>query len=200
MEETNRLRIVRAAQELFYIRGYKSVTISGLADKLGMSKKTIYQYFSGKEEIAAAVIEDTLSRIDAAIRLSEYESEQPLQALRHALEQVKKQIAGLSPLFLEDVQKLLPGLWQRIEQFRAGKIGFIERLLQRAQEAGLAKDISPRLAMVIFLEATQALVKPDALARHGFPMTDVLDALVDIFCTGVMQPEGAETNAGFAGR
>ena len=192
--EDNRLRIVQAAHDLFNARGYKSVTISDLADRLGMSKKTIYQYFSGKEEIAAAVIEGALARVNEIIDMAESQQSDPLHALQDALIQVKDQITLLGPLFLEDVQKFLPDLWQRIEQLRAEKIKFIERLLQRAQDAGLVKDIEPRLAMVIFFEAGQALIRPDSLSRHGFSMVDVLDALIKIFYTGIVEPKIFEPN------
>ena len=83
--EDIRLRIVQAAHDLFNARGYKSVTISDLANRLGMSKKTIYQYFSGKEEIAAAVIEGALSRVNEIIDMAESQQSDLLHALQDAL-------------------------------------------------------------------------------------------------------------------
>jgi AcrR family transcriptional regulator len=186
MEAVNRTRIVQAAYELFNIRGYKSVTISDLADRLSMSKKTIYLYFSSKEEIAAAVVEGVLNRITDTIETVEIQDGPPLELLENALNQIKNIIISVGPLFQEDVQKFLPDLWKRIETFRGEKLKFIERLLYKAQESGIVEGIDPHLAMVIFLESVQNLIRPDSVSRTGFAMADVLDAVIKIFSRGII--------------
>ena len=40
--------ILKTAVELFLTYGFKSVTMDDIANALGMSKKTIYQYFENK--------------------------------------------------------------------------------------------------------------------------------------------------------
>lgn len=187
MEDTNRFRIIQVAHELFHTRGYRSVTISDIADRLGMSKKTIYLYFSGKEEIAEAVVKRGMGRITQTVDLSDLQSANPLQVLRDTLVQVKEEIVRFGPLFLEDVQKYLPDLWNQIETFRAEKIQFIERLLRRAQEEGLVKGVDPHLAMIIFLETVKTLVRPDTQSRHGYSMMEVLETLIAIFCSGLAE-------------
>jgi AcrR family transcriptional regulator len=42
--------IIERAQELFFTHGYTKVLMSELARQLGMSKKTLYLYFDGKED------------------------------------------------------------------------------------------------------------------------------------------------------
>jgi AcrR family transcriptional regulator len=184
MDDSNQIRILQAADELFNTRGYKSVTISDLAEKLGMSKKTIYLSFSGKEEIAAAVMELVMGRI--ADRFEQMEpGDDPIAALRSTLTQVKGEIVHLNPIFLEDIQKLLPDVWQRVQEFRVHKIMQIEHAIRAAQQLGLATEIDARLATVVFLETVQSLIRPDSLARHGFSIHEALDALIDIFVSGI---------------
>ncbi|GMA64297.1 TetR/AcrR family transcriptional regulator [Alicyclobacillus fastidiosus] len=87
-----------------------------------MSKKTIYQYFSGKEEIASAVIETVMGRVSEKFDRLEEPSEDPLGQIRLAFEQVKAEVARVSPLLQEDIRKLLPQGHQRIKEIRAEKI------------------------------------------------------------------------------
>lgn len=54
-EETIRKRILETAKEFFLEFGYKKVTMDEIADSLGMSKKTLYQYFPSKYELLSAV-------------------------------------------------------------------------------------------------------------------------------------------------
>ena len=51
-------RILRLAREHFFAQGYCSCTMDDLAAELGMSKKTLYVHFAGKEALMRAVIDD----------------------------------------------------------------------------------------------------------------------------------------------
>ena len=49
-------RIIEGAAELFKTYGIKSVTMDSLANQFGMSKRTIYEVFSDKDELLMAVL------------------------------------------------------------------------------------------------------------------------------------------------
>lgn len=50
-------KIALAAGELFMQNGVKNVSMDEVASQLGMSKRTIYQYFKDKEEILIHFLE-----------------------------------------------------------------------------------------------------------------------------------------------
>ena len=54
-------RIVNKAQELMFQTGVKHVTMDDLATQLGISKKTIYQYYKDKDSLVTAVVEKELN-------------------------------------------------------------------------------------------------------------------------------------------
>ena len=49
-------RITEKANELFMRYGVRSVSMDDIAAQLGMSKKTLYQYYTDKEELVDAVL------------------------------------------------------------------------------------------------------------------------------------------------
>ena len=49
-----REKIIHNASELFITYGFKSVTMDDIANKLGISKKTIYQHFENKTKLVEA--------------------------------------------------------------------------------------------------------------------------------------------------
>jgi len=51
-----RERIIDEASESFKTYGIKSVTMDSLANQLGMSKRTIYEIFSDKDDLLVAVL------------------------------------------------------------------------------------------------------------------------------------------------
>ena len=50
------LRIKEKARDLFMQYGLRSVSMDDIAGNLGMSKKTIYQYYADKDELIVEVI------------------------------------------------------------------------------------------------------------------------------------------------
>ena len=49
-------RIISGGEELFLKAGIKSVTMDDIAKHLGMSKKTIYQFFKDKNELVIGLV------------------------------------------------------------------------------------------------------------------------------------------------
>ncbi|MCR8633726.1 TetR/AcrR family transcriptional regulator [Paenibacillus radicis (ex Xue et al. 2023)] len=185
MDEVNHLRIVQAAAELFNAKGYRNVTLSELAARLGMSKKTLYLYFSGKEEIAEAVLEQTMQAIACKVAEGAERKGNPIQILEDTFAAIKQEIIKLNPVFLEDIQKYIPGMWKRLEDFRAGQLLFIEGLLNQAQQLGLIRDLNPKLVSAIMLQSIQTFVRPDFAAKHGVAMVEVADTLFSLFTKGL---------------
>ncbi len=195
MDTINEMRILQAAHELFYTRGYRSATIKDLADKLGMSKKTIYQYFSSKEEIATAVVYETMKKIGELMDKSEFTQSNPLIVLRENFINSKDEFLRFSPLFLMDIEKYLPLLAVKYKQFREERKKVIEDLLISAKEIGLIKDIHIHLAMEILHESLRALTKPEFLSAQIYSRTDVVDTFIDIFFSGIAAPKTIEPSA-----
>jgi AcrR family transcriptional regulator len=49
-------RILVKAEALFMQYGIRSVSMDDIANSLGMSKKTLYQYYADKDELVDAVV------------------------------------------------------------------------------------------------------------------------------------------------
>ncbi|NOU93696.1 TetR family transcriptional regulator [Paenibacillus sp. LMG 31456] len=185
MDDVNHSRIVRGAAELFNAKGYRRTTLSELALQLGMSKKTLYVYFSGKEEIAEEVLKQTMQVI--AFKVTETTGRQgnPLLVLGEVFAAIKQELIKLNPVFLEDIQKYMPALWKRVEDFRADQLKFIEGLLNQAQQTGLIRDMNPKLVSSIMMQSIQTFVRPDFASKHGVALVDVADTLFSLFTTGL---------------
>jgi AcrR family transcriptional regulator len=49
-------RIVKAGHEIFSKKGYHDTTMDDIADRLGVSKGALYQYFNSKEDLYRAIL------------------------------------------------------------------------------------------------------------------------------------------------
>jgi AcrR family transcriptional regulator len=57
----NKERIQQKAHDLFMEYGLRSVSMDDIANALGISKKTIYQFFADKDELVQAVLSDVIT-------------------------------------------------------------------------------------------------------------------------------------------
>ena len=69
MNETAK-RIQEDAHALFMQYGLKSVSMDDIASKMGISKKTIYQFFSDKEQLVVEVISAIIKKNQETSRKS----------------------------------------------------------------------------------------------------------------------------------
>jgi AcrR family transcriptional regulator len=76
-----RQHISDVATRLFQQRGFDAVSISEIAEAVGMSKPTVFAYFPRKEDI----VFDRTAAVTATLVQTIRESEAPLQALRDLL-------------------------------------------------------------------------------------------------------------------
>lgn len=65
--QSNRQRIVAAADRLFYQKGYNQTSFSDIAQAAGLSRGNFYYYFKTKDAILEAVIEQRLDGIRAML-------------------------------------------------------------------------------------------------------------------------------------
>ena len=59
----HRQRIIQAAGELFAAKGFEKTTIDDISDRSGYSRRTLYAYFGGKEDMLCHIAGDELERL-----------------------------------------------------------------------------------------------------------------------------------------
>jgi AcrR family transcriptional regulator len=99
-----RLRLVKAACAVFAEKGYASTRVAEIAERAGVGKGTVYEYFSSKEELLFAVFEtinaDISSRMNDALASRETTEEQLHNVLRLGAEVISEQV-DLQPVILD---------------------------------------------------------------------------------------------------
>jgi AcrR family transcriptional regulator len=188
-----RTRILRQARADFFGQGYSSFTMDALAVELGMSKKTLYVHFGGKDEIVAAIIDDLAAEIradaDALLRNRDLNL---AEKLRGFVEGMVMRMATLSPRTVRDLQRFAPHLFQKVQEVRGKTLPYIfGRFIEEGQLAGLVRtNLSPAFAVEYFLQAMQGLMQSEALDRLRMSPREVIPTAIDLFFGGLL------TNAG----
>lgn len=172
-----RRRILETAKKVFACRGYHDTNISHICEGLGIARGTLYQYFTSKKDVFAAIVQDMLERVrDAVSREPPVDippSYRPTRAqvvefasasLHRILEAVFADEASLRILVREAVG-LDVGIDAIVHAIDGLVIDRFASDLAAAQRAGIVRaDVDPRSAALFVMGGVQKLAI-DALGR-----------------------------------
>ena len=131
-------RILTKTHELFMLYGIRSVSMDEIANHLGMSKKTIYQYFKDKDALVEGVI-----NIEIEMHQDEFSkyaaiSENAIHEIFLTLDTVEEMLKHMNPSVMFDLQKYHSTAF---EKFRTHKNTFFYEItkanIERGKQEGL---------------------------------------------------------------
>lgn len=181
-------KIIKSAEERFFRDGYRKVTMDDIAADLGISKKTLYKYFAGKEAIATAVIEKIHLHIVSFLEEFNRDIPDPVERFEQVTLAASRKMSEIGNTFLDDIKRDLPELWQKVEQFRERKIlHHIGEILEEGKSLGKVRtDIDTGIATLVYLGAIKTVMQPDLIKKAGFSIDEAFANIRTIFLKGVM--------------
>jgi len=188
-----RARIVARARERFFSRGYSGLMMDQLAAELGMSKKTLYVHFAGKDEVVEAVLEEFAAGLRAeADRLLAERTLNFAEKLRGFAQAAMERLARVKPKILEDLEASAPRLHRTVLELRAKNLPYIfGRFIEEGQLCGAVRaEVSPVFASEFYLHAMQGLMQGGALQRLKTTPEAAFEQGLRIFFSGLLTPAG----------
>ena len=142
-------RIVAAAAQLFYERGYERTTLEAVAESLGVTKPFIYSHFKSKAELLADIctrgVTASLLAFDAALALDATPKEKLRQLSRDFLLAVIGNQRNIAILTREE-KNLEPADYQRLSVLRREFDQKLISLLRSGVDAGEFSLADPAVA------------------------------------------------------
>jgi AcrR family transcriptional regulator len=189
----DRARLLDAARHRLFATGFRALTMDALAHDLGMSKKTLYRHFPGKDQIVGAVIDamgaNLRARIDAVLGDARRSFAEQLCGV---FDIVGSTIAQVSPQVLEDLQRFAPHLYAKIDELRQRNIPYVfGRLIRTGQAEGkIRREVDPDFAVEFWLQAVRGLVHPATLHRTQLSPRQTLERGINLFFDGILSTSG----------
>jgi AcrR family transcriptional regulator len=182
-------RIMEMAQGLFFRFGFSKVTMDEVADTLGMSKKTLYRFFPGKEELLTEIthahLEQCENEVKAICRNADMD---PLEKLKRYLAYVTSIFAKMSDDLLHDLRRHVPEIWQMVEDQREKCIHVhFASLIKEGRSKGLfRKDVDEKLFILIYSHVLRDILNPQVLSGLPFKPNQVFDTVVKVLFEGLL--------------
>ena len=113
-------RIILGGEELFLKAGIKSVTMDDIAKHLGMSKKTIYQFFKDKNELVVALVKKKLQEDEDQMCDIIKQSGNVIEKMINMMKCSEEIFSRINPIVIHDLQKYHSEAWKQFQDFKSG--------------------------------------------------------------------------------
>jgi AcrR family transcriptional regulator len=131
-------RILLKSNELFNRYGIRSVSMDDIATQLGMSKKTLYQYYVDKDELVNAVFDIILNTNKSQCLECSKKGENAIHEVFLSFDMMQDILTKMNPSVLFDMQKYHPSAYKKFQDFRNG---FLYKLIKSNLERGIKEEL-----------------------------------------------------------
>ena len=185
-------RILQAAQELFFKYGIKSITMDDFAKHLGISKKTIYQFFENKDQIVNTLTKESLVKRRCSFDEIAKTSTNAIGEIMEMMKNMSAVFTQMNPNLFYDMQKYHPAAWKQFRDFKEECImSKVEENLQKGIHQKLYRaDINIKILAKLRIEQVEMAMNPAVFPPDKFNLSVVQIALLDHFLHGITTLKG----------
>ena len=131
-------RIKQKAHDLFMQYGVRSITMDEIALQMGVSKKTIYQYYADKDELVDAVMVDKIKYNQDCCMSDKEHAKDAIHEVFLAIDMMQDMFQNMNPSILFELEKHYP---KAFEKFKQHKYSFLYKVLKENLERGIAEEL-----------------------------------------------------------
>lgn len=131
-------RIQLAAHHLVMQYGIRSVSMDDIASNLGMSKKTIYQYFKDKDELVEAVVDGVIDTNQCICNTDRQKADNAVHEIFLVMDMMVEMFKTMNPSILFDMQKYHPSAFRK---FQIHRNEYLYNVCRQNIERGISEEL-----------------------------------------------------------
>lgn len=185
-------RITDKARELFFRYGLKSVTMDEIATSLGVSKKTIYHYYTDKDSIVEAVMLNEIQRGEQECNNYCNQSDNAVHEVFMTIDMMQEMLSTMNPALIFEMQKYHP---KAFKMFNDHKHQFIYKIIKTNLERGQREELYRQElnAEILAKYRVESIFLPfhqDVFPMAKYNIFQVSLELMNHFLFGITTPKG----------
>lgn len=178
--------------DLFKRYGTRSVTMDDIAHELGMSKKTLYQEFTDKDELINRVIDYDMGQSKGfleEVRQSDSNAVQELFMVNRRMHSVR---TLYSPTFYFDLKRYYPEIYNRwIQDKRSNMFTVITENLRKGKQEGIYRaEIDEHIIGRLHIARIEMLEGNNIIEEHEGFSNDFIQEVFIYHLHGICNEQG----------
>ena len=184
--------ILKVVNCLYLKYGVKRVTMDDVSIELGMSKKTLYQYFENKEDLVYKVLFNDMEEIFKTI---EELKNQNLNVIDEAFERnkiISNAIREYSPALNFDLKRYFPKIYKKLRQYKMEKTYYsIVANMKKGIDQGLFRaDLNVDIIAKIHMSRIENLEGDDLLDFSKYSPNQIFNEVFIYHNRGICSEKG----------
>lgn len=186
-------KILMHARGLFMQYGTRSVSMDDIARGIGISKKTIYQYFEDKnamvQKLHNYMIDLDKKMIENINQISKDAVEEVLKITQLKIQEIRQ----LKPAFIYDLRKYHPEVWEshHTHHNKYVKIAILQNLNRGITEGLYHTDFNMEIIATLRIASFEGVASLLELLQM-FDMAEVVSTMTAHFLRGLVTEKGLE--------
>jgi len=185
-------RILQKAHELFMRYGVRSVSMDDISTQLGMSKKTIYQFYTDKEELVDAVLSIMLDNNRKQCLADRQKGENAIHEVLLASEMMQEMFANMNPSIVFDLEKYHPAVSKKIQHH---KQVFMYQVIKQNLERGIREELyRPEINVDVLtrfrIESMMLAFNTELFPNNRTHFVSIQEQILEHFLYGVSTVKG----------
>lgn len=192
--EDKQLEILERASAVFIRYGIKSVTMDDLARELGISKKTIYKYFSDKNQLVQSIIEMKLSMDQALCKNNQLQSKNAIEDIISMSNLILEILNNVNPTVFFDIKKYHPEAWKLVNDHKwTFLLSVIKENIERGKKEGLYNlEMDTEIISRLYMSNMEVILNGTVFPWPEFQIQDLLKTKIKFHLYGIVNDKGRE--------
>ncbi len=185
-------RILQQAHDLFMQYGIRSVTMDEIAVSIGISKKTLYQFFADKDELVEAVTVGIIAFNQASCLQDRQKAKDAIHEVFLAIEMMQEMFANMNPSILHELQKYHPKAFAKFTEHKHSfmyKV-FVDNIQRGIREELFRPDINFELIVRVRLETVMMAFNQSIFPKAKYRLIDIETEITEHYLYGLATIKG----------
>jgi AcrR family transcriptional regulator len=179
-------KIMNIFREQSQIFGIKSVTLDMIAKRCGISKKTLYKYFDGKDQIVTEVFDELLDKLNERFVEIDRTNDEAMVKIHRIFDAMFELLGSVSTPLLRDIQNDYPDINKKIDNFRDQHHDLVRRTIESGIASGsMNGNINSSAAVDMIMGAAQAVFFPSYIIKNNLTMQSIIESFKALILDGL---------------
>lgn len=186
--------ILIQAEAFFLKYGFRNVTMDDLCKEMGISKKTLYQFFQTKDSLVEACILGFMEKEVIKVQQIRLKATDPVDAFYSLSKRALESLKEVSPFVIFDLQKNHPEIWKRFvnHDFEWQYNMLIINFNTGIEQGFYRPEINPAKVAKLFLLQTEGMLRPRIFEPESLELLEAITLRDELFLRSICTDLGLD--------
>ncbi|HPS45615.1 MAG TPA: TetR/AcrR family transcriptional regulator [Bacteroidales bacterium] len=186
--------IIVSISTLFMKYGIKSVSMDDVSRELGISKKTLYQYFKDKDELVTKVVEHHAELLSGEMFKMVSENANAIEQLLQVSKFVSQYLKNINPSVTYDLKKYYPQIWKNVNLNNRDYIfnQIKQNMINGIKEGLYRSDINIDIITHFYLFRMEMSQTYEMIVENKYSYEEIFNTSFNYHIRGIANKKGLE--------